>query len=74
MVRPYPPVFPDKKPEQSQPSLRETIDRANWAIEGSRASIARSQALGQSVADLNREIERVRKEEDDASRAQKDEA
>ena len=74
MNRPDPPDSLDEKPEQSQPSLSETIDRANRAIEGSRASIARSQALGRSVADLNREIKQVRKEESDASCVQKDQA
>jgi hypothetical protein len=63
----------DKKPEQSQPSLSETIDRANRAIEGSRSEIARSQALGQSVADLNRKLERISEDENGASYGQKDE-
>ena len=67
--RPNPPA---DKPEQSQPSLSETIDRANRVIEGSRAEIARSQALGRSVVDLNRELERLREDETDVSRAQKD--
>jgi hypothetical protein len=63
----------DSKSEQSHRSLHETIDQANRAIEGSRAEIARSQALGQSVADLTRELERSSEEENGASRALRDE-
>jgi hypothetical protein len=74
MNRPDRPDSSVKKPEQSQPSLSETIDRANRAIEESRSEIARSQALGQTVVDLNRELERISEEEIAASRPQKDEA
>jgi len=41
-------------------------------IAQSRAEIARSKALGQSVADLNREIERARVAENNAPHAPKD--
>ena len=72
-MTPDQPDPPDSKSEQGQSSLNETIDQANRAIEGSRAEIARSQALGQSVADLNRELERISEEENNGSRALKDE-
>jgi ABC-type transporter Mla subunit MlaD len=62
------------KSEQGQRSLNQTIDQANRAIEGSRAEIARSHALGQSVADLTRKLERISDDENDASQALKDEA
>jgi hypothetical protein len=62
------------KSEQNRRSFQDTLDRAEKVITDSRAAIARSQALGQFVADLDREIKQVRNEEDDASRAQKDEA
>jgi hypothetical protein len=71
-----PPNQPDpsgSKSEQGQRLLGETIDQANRAIEGSRAEIARSHALGQSVADLTRKLERISDDGDDASRARKDE-
>jgi hypothetical protein len=67
-MTPDQPDRPDSKSEQGRSSLNETIDQANRAIEGSRAEIARSQALGQSVADLNRELERISEEENNASR------
>jgi hypothetical protein len=66
--RPDPPA---DKPEQSQGSIGDTIDRANQVIAGARAEIARSQALGQSLADLTRDIERVSGDENDASSVQK---
>jgi hypothetical protein len=69
MNRPHQPDTPGDRPEQSQRSLDEIVDRANRAIEGSRAEITRSQALGQSVADLTREIGRI---SGNTSRAQKD--
>jgi hypothetical protein len=61
------PASPNDKSEQGQPSLSETIDRANRAIEGSRAEIARAHALSQSVADLNRELDRTSEDEKDVS-------
>jgi hypothetical protein len=72
-MTPDQPDRPDSKSEQGRSSLNETIDQANRAIEGSRAEIARSQALGQSVADLNRELERISEDENNASRTLKDE-
>jgi hypothetical protein len=72
-MTPDQPDPPDSKSEQGRNALNETIDQANRAIEGSRAEIARSQALGQSVADLNRELERISEEENNASRTLKDE-
>lgn len=47
------------------------MDRAKRTIEESRAEIARSKALGESVAELSREIERTREAEKDVSHAQK---
>ena len=52
------------KSEQHHPSLGETIDRANRAIEESRAEIARSRALSHSEADLSREIRNLNDEHD----------
>ena len=66
------PDSPDSNSEQSQRSLGETVDQANRAIEESRAEIARSQALRQSVADLARELDRISQEETTPSGAQED--
>ncbi len=72
MNHPDPPDPPDRNSGQSQRSVGETIDQANRAIEESRAEIARSQALGQSVADLARELDRISQEEKTPSGAQED--
>ncbi len=54
--------------EQRQRSFSEAIDLANRVIERSQVEIARSQALGQSVADTIREIAQLVEDENDASR------
>ncbi len=72
MNHPDPPDPPDRNSGQSQRSVGETIDQANRAIEESRAEIARSQALRQSVADLARELARISEEENTSSAAQED--
>ena len=69
MSRPHQPDPLGDRPEQSRRSLDEIIDRANRAIEGSRAEITRSRVLGESVADLTRELDRISEK---AARAQKD--
>jgi hypothetical protein len=69
MSRPHQPDPLGDWPEQSRRSLDEIIDRANRAIEGSRAEITRSRVLGESVADLTRELDRISEK---AARAQKD--
>ena len=68
------PDHPLDGPEQGRRSLSETIERAHRAIAGSRAEIARSKALGQCVADLNRDIDRAHEEDQNASHAQSDKA
>ncbi|WP_262270434.1 hypothetical protein [Microvirga yunnanensis] len=68
------PDSPPDEPEQGQRSLSETVERANRAIEGSRAEIARSKALGQSVADLNGDIERAREKDSNTSVVRSDKA
>ncbi|KLK90776.1 hypothetical protein AA309_24040 [Microvirga vignae] len=72
MNRPDQPSSPDNKPEQSQPSLDDTIARANRVIEKSRAEIARSRALSQSEADLSREIQDLSEEHERLNGSQKD--
>ena len=59
----------DSKFGQSQNSLSETINQATQAVEQSRAQIARSQAIGKSVADLARAFDEITQEQD-ASRAE----
>ena len=68
------PDSPNSNSEQSQRSLGETVDQANRAIEESRAEIARSQALRQSVADLAHELARMSEGGSPPSDAQEDEA
>jgi hypothetical protein len=69
MNRPDQPPTSDKSTsEQRQRSFSEAIDQANRVIERSQAEIARSQALGQSVADTIREIAHIIEDENDASR------
>jgi len=49
--------------KQGQVLRAEPIDRANQAIAGSRAEIARSRVLSQSEADLARQFDRISKGE-----------
>jgi hypothetical protein len=74
MSRPHQPDPLGDRPEQSQPLLDEIVARANRAIEGSRAEVTRSQALGRSVADLTRELDRISEVTSRAEGAQKDSA
>ena len=67
MNRPDQPPASDKSTsEQRQRSFSEALDQANRVIERSQAEIARSQALGQSVADTIREIAQLVEDENDA--------
>lgn len=43
----------------ARPSIDETVDQANKAIEDARAEIARAQALRRSTVDLARELDRI---------------
>jgi hypothetical protein len=61
----------DSKSRQNQNSLSETISQATQAVEQSRAQIARSQALGKSVADLAHVFDKIAQEQD-TSRAKND--
>jgi hypothetical protein len=54
-------------PKQGEGSRAEPIDRANQAIAGSRAEIARSRTLGWSEADLARPFDGISKGENDHS-------
>ena len=72
MNRPDEPDPPESRSARAQRSLGETIDQANRAIEESRAEIARSKALGESVADLARELDRISQEEAPPPGAQED--
>ena len=45
--------------DASRPPVLQALDQANQVIEQSRAEIARSQALGQSVADLAHQLDRI---------------
>jgi hypothetical protein len=65
------PATQDSKSGHSPNSLSETIHQATQAVEQSRAQIARSQALGRSVADLVRALDDIAQEQD-ASGAKKD--
>jgi len=49
----------DGNPEMARPSIDETVDQANKAIEEARAEIARAQALRRSTVDLARELDRI---------------
>ena len=72
MGHPDQPDFSGGTLEPSQGSLTKTIDRAKRAIAAARAQIARSQALGQSLVDLTRELERASPDESDATHGPKD--
>ncbi len=71
MSHPDQPDTSDSKSDQDQPSFDDTIERANRAIDELRAEIARSQVVGQSIADLTRELGQAIEEENDDSRVQK---
>ena len=71
MSSPHQPDPLSERPQQRQRSLDEIVARANRAIEGSRAEITRSQALGRSVADLTRELDRI-SEKNSRAEGQKD--
>jgi hypothetical protein len=62
----------DGRPARNQPSLGETIDRANQVIEEARAEIARSRILSQSEADLSRDIRNLNQELDRLNGSRKD--
>ncbi|MEE1654577.1 hypothetical protein VB618_00090 [Microvirga sp. CF3062] len=66
------PDQPDKKPEQSQPSLGDALERSNRVIAESRAEIARARALSKSEADISREIESLSEEHNRLNGSRKD--